>query len=121
MQDYYKDKLSAERLKKCYDIAPQRVRQYLDAEINYVLQKINKSDLVIELGADTGDCSLPLPVKLNRLSESTLPLQVLKWAGKCSEVFPISLYTKWMPLILNLVMIISMQFSAFKTESLHFM
>ncbi len=54
MQDYYTDKLSAERLKKCYEIAPPRVQQYLDAELNYVLQKINPSDTVIELGCGYG-------------------------------------------------------------------
>jgi 2-polyprenyl-6-hydroxyphenyl methylase/3-demethylubiquinone-9 3-methyltransferase len=54
MQGYYSDKLSAEQLKKCYEIAPPRVQQYLDAEINYVLQKIGLNDIVIELGCGYG-------------------------------------------------------------------
>jgi ubiquinone/menaquinone biosynthesis C-methylase UbiE len=54
MQDYYKDKLSAEKLKKCYEIAPRRVRQYLEAEINFALSKIKANDLVIELGCGYG-------------------------------------------------------------------
>jgi 2-polyprenyl-6-hydroxyphenyl methylase/3-demethylubiquinone-9 3-methyltransferase len=51
---YYSDKLSAERLKKCYDIAPPRVKQYLEAELNYVLSKIKKDDIVLELGCGYG-------------------------------------------------------------------
>jgi len=51
---YYSDKLSAARLKEVYDIAPPRVRQYLDAEVNHVLDKIRPGDLVIELGCGYG-------------------------------------------------------------------
>jgi len=51
---YYDDKLSAERLLRCYEIAPPRVKQYLEAEIDYVLQKIRPGDLVIELGCGYG-------------------------------------------------------------------
>lgn len=50
MSSYYKDKLSAKRLKQCYEIAPLRVQQYLDAEVNHVLQKIHPGDKVLELG-----------------------------------------------------------------------
>ena len=51
---YYQQKLSAQRLKLCYDIAPKRVRQYFEAEINFVLDKINSSDQVLELGCGCG-------------------------------------------------------------------
>lgn len=54
MSDYYSNKLSANRLKQCYDIAPARVRQYLDAEVDYVLQKIRSNDIVLELGCGYG-------------------------------------------------------------------
>lgn len=54
MNGYYIEKLSAERLRRCYDIAPQRVGQYLQAELNFVLNKINPSDLVLELGCGYG-------------------------------------------------------------------
>lgn len=52
--DYYADKLSAEKLKKCYDIAPPRIKQYLEAEIDHVLKKIHKRPLVLELGCGYG-------------------------------------------------------------------
>ncbi|MBL7073812.1 class I SAM-dependent methyltransferase [candidate division KSB1 bacterium] len=54
MIGYYNDKLSAERLKRCYEIAPPRVRQYLKAEVNYVLRKIRPGDMVLELGCGYG-------------------------------------------------------------------
>jgi len=54
VQEYYSRKLSAVRLKQAYDIAPLRVRQYLDAEVNHVLEKIRHGDRVIELGCGYG-------------------------------------------------------------------
>ena len=54
MKDYYSDKLSAKRLKRVYEIAPPRVKQYFDAEVNHVLKKIHNQDLVLELGCGYG-------------------------------------------------------------------
>ncbi len=54
MSDYYSDKLSAERLKQAYEIAPQRIRQYLEAEVNHVLQRIRPGDVILELGCGYG-------------------------------------------------------------------
>ncbi len=54
MTDYYQKKLSAERLKLAYQIAPQRVKEYLKAEVIYVLQNIRSSNLVLELGCGYG-------------------------------------------------------------------
>ena len=51
---YYSNKLSAERLRLCYEIAPPRVKQYLKAEEKYVLQNIRPSDTVLELGCGYG-------------------------------------------------------------------
>lgn len=53
-QFYYSQKLSAERLRLCYEIAPSRVKRYLEAEIEFVLNKIKRSDLVLELGCGYG-------------------------------------------------------------------
>jgi len=41
---YYNEKLSADKLKSCYEIAPPRIQQYLEAEVNHVLKKINPED-----------------------------------------------------------------------------
>ena len=54
MDQYYTEKLAAERLKKCYDIVTPRVRQYLEAEIQHVLSHIRPRDLVLELGCGYG-------------------------------------------------------------------
>ena len=63
MSSYYEDKLSAVRLKRCYELAPPRVRQYLEAEISHVLQKIRPGDTVLELGCGYGRILLPLAQK----------------------------------------------------------
>jgi len=54
MNDYYSEQLSSNNLKRCYDIAPPRVQQYLESEVDYVLDHIYWSDDVIELGCGYG-------------------------------------------------------------------
>jgi len=54
MKGYYADKLSAQQLRRCYEIAPPRVQQYLEAEVKHVLQKISAGDIVLELGCGYG-------------------------------------------------------------------
>lgn len=51
---YYSQKLSGEKLRLCYEIAPPRVKQYLEAEIEFVLDKMKPSGLVLELGCGYG-------------------------------------------------------------------
>ena len=63
MDDYYSKNLSAERLKLCYDIATPRVKQYLNAEIDFVLGKIKPSDKVLELGCGYGRVLVELAKK----------------------------------------------------------
>ena len=53
-QSYYSEKLSAEKLKKCYQIAPPGIKKYLNEEIKHVLGKIKSSDRVLELGCGYG-------------------------------------------------------------------
>ncbi len=54
MKDYYSRKLSAERLRKCYEVAPERTRRYLNAEIEYVLERMQPLSSVLELGCGYG-------------------------------------------------------------------
>jgi ubiquinone/menaquinone biosynthesis C-methylase UbiE len=54
MSNYYAEKLSAARLKRCYDIAPPGIKQYLDAEISHILNFIKPNDKVLELGCGYG-------------------------------------------------------------------
>lgn len=57
---YYSQKLSAERLRRCYEIAPERVKQYLRAEIDFVASRIMPGDLILELGCGYGRVMEPL-------------------------------------------------------------
>jgi ubiquinone/menaquinone biosynthesis C-methylase UbiE len=54
MPSYYTDKLAAERLRACYGLALPRTKAYLEAEIEFVLQKISSSMIVLELGCGYG-------------------------------------------------------------------
>lgn len=65
--NYYSNKLSAERLKRCYEIIPPRIRQYLEAEVNHVLAKINPNDFVLELGCGYGRI-LPMLARESKLA-----------------------------------------------------
>lgn len=54
MGDYYAEKLAAEMLRRCYEIAPPRVRQYLRAELDFALGFIHPGDAVLDLGCGYG-------------------------------------------------------------------
>lgn len=54
MVGYYAAKLSAERLRRCYEVATPRVRQYLEAETQFVLEHLDSDDDVLELGCGYG-------------------------------------------------------------------
>ena len=51
---YYAEKLSGIRLRRCYEIAPERVRRYLEAEIAHALGRLRRTDEVLELGCGYG-------------------------------------------------------------------
>lgn len=57
---YYSEKLAGKRLKRCYDIAPPRVKQYLEAEIERLISKTGQGDSVLELGCGYGRVALRL-------------------------------------------------------------
>ncbi|MGY5853666.1 MAG: class I SAM-dependent methyltransferase, partial [Candidatus Thorarchaeota archaeon] len=67
MDDYYTETLAARRLKRCYDIAPLRVQQYLESEIQYVLDHVEKNHSVLELGCGYGRVLQPLSEKAIRV------------------------------------------------------
>ena len=53
-KEYYSKKLSANKLKRCYDVASPRIQQYLTEEINFVLQFLKPDMKVLELGCGYG-------------------------------------------------------------------
>jgi 2-polyprenyl-6-hydroxyphenyl methylase/3-demethylubiquinone-9 3-methyltransferase len=54
MTKYYSDTLSGNRLKLCYDLAPERVQQYLNEEIKFVRERVKPGDFILELGCGYG-------------------------------------------------------------------
>jgi len=66
-KDYYSQKLSAEQLHKVYEVAPPRVRRYLEAEIDFVRERILPGSLALELGCGYGRVLQGLPSGTRRL------------------------------------------------------
>lgn len=54
MSEYYTKNLASNKLKQCYDVAPPRVMQYLESEMEFILEYISESDTVLELGCGYG-------------------------------------------------------------------
>lgn len=54
MMDYYRETLSADRLRRAYEIAPPRVKRYLEEEALHVLSHLRSNDRVLELGCGYG-------------------------------------------------------------------
>lgn len=67
MTNYYSDKLSASNLQRCYEVAPKRVKQFLEAEILFVLDKINSQDTVLDLGCGYGRVAVRLAEKAKKV------------------------------------------------------
>jgi 2-polyprenyl-6-hydroxyphenyl methylase/3-demethylubiquinone-9 3-methyltransferase len=80
MKSYYSDKLSAEDLKRCYDIAPPRVQQYLAAEIVHVRSRIKPGDCILELGCGYGRILTALAGSAGRLVGIDISLSSLHMA-----------------------------------------
>ncbi|MCU0849706.1 MAG: class I SAM-dependent methyltransferase [Candidatus Thermoplasmatota archaeon] len=84
---YYDEKLSANKLKSCYEIAPPRILQYLEAEVNHVLQKINPGDSVLELGCGYGRILPQLAQKADIVVGIDTSLQSLALAKETIQDF----------------------------------
>lgn len=54
MNGYYDENLAAERLRAVYDLAPPRTKAYLEAEIDFVLERVSPRMRVLELGCGYG-------------------------------------------------------------------
>ena len=80
MKEYYSKKLSANKLKRCYDIASPRIKQYLKAEIDFVLEQIHPSDKVIELGCGYGRVLRELAKKASKVVGIDTSLESLELA-----------------------------------------
>jgi len=54
MGSYYEDRLFGSKLQQVYDLASPRIRQYLDAEARYVIENVQGTSRVLELGCGYG-------------------------------------------------------------------
>ncbi len=123
MAGYYKDKLSGLRLKQCYDIAPARVRQYLEAESDHVVEKIKPGDLVLELGCGYGRLLLPLGQKArwvvgldNSLASLQMGREFLKSLSNCQLVLADAVQPAFGAGVFDLVACIQNGISAFHVD-----
>lgn len=85
---YYHQVLSSSRLKRCYALAPQRVKQYLNAEIEYVLTKIQPQDLILELGCGYGRLIPPISRKAKKVIGIDISESSLRLAGQTLTKVP---------------------------------
>jgi len=120
---YYAEKLSAERLRKCYDLAPPRVRQYLEAEIRHVLSRIHPSDVVLELGCGSGRVLQELAPKASTtigVDNSLSNLRLARATGKTARSHQLLLMDagtlSFRPDVFDVVLGIQNGISAFKVE-----
>jgi SAM-dependent methyltransferase len=67
MGQYYTERLSAERLRMCYVLAPPRTQQYLECEIDHVRREISPWQVVLELGCGYGRVLRHLQGKCSQL------------------------------------------------------
>ena len=79
---YSSEKLAAERLRKVYEIASPRIRQYLDAEIQFVLERIVADGRVLELGCGYGRVLARLTAATKRVFGIDTSLSSLRHAGR---------------------------------------
>jgi 2-polyprenyl-6-hydroxyphenyl methylase/3-demethylubiquinone-9 3-methyltransferase len=120
MKSYYDEKLSAERLQKCYHLAPQRVRQYLNAEIEHVLERLTPGSTVLELGCGYGRVLEALAGKADLLVGIDVSLVSLIMArkgfanvGSCNLLQANAIYLPFSDRVFDLVVCIQNGISAF--------
>lgn len=79
---YYSERLAAERLQKVYEIASPRVRQYLDAEIDFIIARIEPGEKVLELGCGYGRVLVRLSAATDRVFGIDTSLASLQLADR---------------------------------------
>lgn len=125
-KDYYAKKLSAERLRKVYDVASPRVRQYLEEEIRFVLGRISPDARVLELGCGYGRVLERLASRTKKVvgidtSQESLVLAVQQGRGGCMLALMDAVSLGFAKKTFDLVACIQNGISAFKVEPIELM
>jgi len=82
MSGYYSKHLSGARLQKVYDLASPRIRQYLRAEIDHVLEAVSGMNLVLELGCGYGRVMKEVAPHVRRVVGADVSGSSLRYAVK---------------------------------------
>ena len=69
IKNYYTKSLNSNKLKRCYEIAPKRVKQYLEAEISFIASKCKSNNILLDLGCGYGRVTYRLEEKVAWLAE----------------------------------------------------
>lgn len=91
MNQYYSNRLSAERLKMCYELAPPRTKQYLHEEIAHVQRNISATDSVLELGCGYGRVLEQIVDWCGSLTGIDLSFESLKMAKESASIQEVEL------------------------------
>ena len=85
MSNYYSKQLNSSKLQKCYEVAPARIKQFLEAEIKFVLDKINPNDKVLDLGCGYGRVAIKLLKKTNNVIGIDISKENIKLAKEITS------------------------------------
>jgi 2-polyprenyl-6-hydroxyphenyl methylase/3-demethylubiquinone-9 3-methyltransferase len=80
MSRYYRNKLAAARLERCYDLAPERIGRYLQAELDYAISSLGGRETILELGCGYGRLIRPLARMANLVVGIDSSLESLLYA-----------------------------------------
>ena len=83
---YYKEKLSANKLLRCYEIAPPRIKQYLNAEIRFVISNLRRKGLTLELGCGYGRVMKEVSQFVSLIVGNDISMESLELARSYMEV-----------------------------------
>ncbi len=65
--NYYSKSLNANKLQRCYAIAPPRIQQLLQEEINFIQSRLSAKDVVLDLGCGYGREAIELAGKVQKV------------------------------------------------------
>jgi len=83
MPNYYSEHLNANNLLRCYEVAPVRVKQFLEAEIGFVLSRTDADSVVLDLGCGYGRVAVRLAEKVRQVTGIDISSDNIKLAEKC--------------------------------------